>query len=229
MHTAPECLGYGFHSRSATEARSCWDRFQARTCERFGHVQTRHPHNDSLVVPSVDVMMSHGCGVLSLLCCFAVRLRMCGSTDGWLLVWDFLVGLCWCSLPRCGVTRRKLQTHGIAEEQKKTGNTYNQPNRPTRHTSQTKHQALPKGQPRRRTNGHGSRACLSTTTTHHHHPHPTGSSPYPFSQRGTLRSPGATQAGWLSRRAEPHNTIDTTRPSGDTGRPPPVEPMIRFN
>ena len=32
----------------------------------------------------------------------------------------------------------------------KTGNTYNLPNRPNRHTSQTKHQALPKGQPGRR-------------------------------------------------------------------------------
>ena len=32
----------------------------------------------------------------------------------------------------------------------KTGNTYSQPNRPNRHTSQTKHQALPKGQPGRR-------------------------------------------------------------------------------
>ena len=33
---------------------------------------------------------------------------------------------------------------------KKTGNTYNQRNRPNRHASQTKHQALPKGQPGRR-------------------------------------------------------------------------------
>ena len=33
----------------------------------------------------------------------------------------------------------------------RTGNTYNQPNRPNRLTSQTKHQALPKGQPGRRT------------------------------------------------------------------------------
>ena len=32
----------------------------------------------------------------------------------------------------------------------KTGNTYNSPNRPNRHTSQAKHQALPKGQPGRR-------------------------------------------------------------------------------
>ena len=32
----------------------------------------------------------------------------------------------------------------------KTRNTYNQPNWPNRKTSQTKHQALPKGQPRRR-------------------------------------------------------------------------------
>ena len=29
------------------------------------------------------------------------------------------------------------------------------------------------------------------------------------------------QAGWLRRRAEPHNTIDTTRLSGDTQRPLP--------
>ena len=28
------------------------------------------------------------------------------------------------------------------------------------------------------------------------------------------------QAGWLRRRAETHNTIDTTRLSGDTQRPP---------
>ena len=28
--------------------------------------------------------------------------------------------------------------------------------------------------------------------------------------------------GWLSRRAEPHNTIDATRLSGDTQRPPPA-------
>ena len=28
--------------------------------------------------------------------------------------------------------------------------------------------------------------------------------------------------GWLSRRAEPQNTIDTTRLSGDTQRPPPA-------
>ena len=32
----------------------------------------------------------------------------------------------------------------------KTGNTYNQPSRPDRHTSQTKHQSLSKGQPGRR-------------------------------------------------------------------------------
>ena len=38
-----------------------------------------------------------------------------------------------------GVTRRKLQTPGNAEEhQKKTRNTCNQPNRPNRQTSQTK-------------------------------------------------------------------------------------------
>ena len=68
-------------------------------------------------------------------------------------------------------------------------------------------------------NYHSSRARFSTATTHHHHPHPTGSSPKPFSQRSPLRSPGAIQAGCLSRRAEPHNTLDPTRLSGDTQRP----------
>ena len=34
----------------------------------------------------------------------------------------------------------------------------------------------------------------------------------------------AEEAGWLRRRAEPHNTIDTTRLSGDTQRPPPPPP-----
>ena len=73
-------------------------------------------------------------------------------------------------------------------------------------------------------NYHSSRARFSTATTHHHHPHPTGSSPKPFSQRSPLRSPGAIQAGCLSRRAEPHNTLDPTRLSGDTQRPPPPPP-----
>ena len=49
-----------------------------------------------------------------------------------------------------GVTRRKLQTPGNAEEHKRQETPYNQPNRPNRQTSQTKHQALPKGQPGRR-------------------------------------------------------------------------------
>ena len=39
---------------------------------------------------------------------------------------------------------------------KKTRNTYNQPNWPNRQTSQTKDQALPKGQPGRRITPHGS-------------------------------------------------------------------------
>ena len=84
----------------------------------------------------------------------------------------------------------------------RTAITYNQPNRPDQHTSQTKHQALSKGQPGRRitpintaANQHSSCACFSTTTTHHHHPHPTGSSPDPLSQRSPLRSLGAIHRG----------------------------------
>ena len=54
----------------------------------------------------------------------------------------------------------------------KTGNTYNQPNRPDRHTSQTKHQALSKGQPGRRITpintaaGHASAQPQPTIITH---------------------------------------------------------------
>ena len=44
-----------------------------------------------------------------------------------------------------------------------------------------------------------SRARFSTTT-HHQHQHPTGSSPDLFSQSSPLRSPGAIQAGWMSRQ-----------------------------
>ena len=68
--------------------------------------------------------------------------------------------------------------------------------------SQTKHQALSKGQPGRRMTPINTAAvhALSTATTRHHHPHPTGSSPDPRSQRSPLRSPAAIQAGWLSKR-----------------------------
>ena len=54
----------------------------------------------------------------------------------------------------------------------KTGNTYNQPNLPNQHTSQTKHQALPKGQPGRRTTSittaavHASAQQQPTIITH---------------------------------------------------------------
>ena len=44
----------------------------------------------------------------------------------------------------------------------KTGNTYNQPNRPDRHTSQTKHQAIPKGQPGRRITPCNTAAVLAS-------------------------------------------------------------------
>ena len=56
----------------------------------------------------------------------------------------------------------------------KAGNTYNQPNRPNRHTSQTKHQALPKGQPGRRITPintaavHASAQQQPTISTHVH-------------------------------------------------------------
>ena len=105
---------------------------------------------------------------------------------------------------------------------KKTRNTYNQPNRPNRQTSQTKYQALPKGQPGRRITTLTQQPC----TLQHNNPpsaptpdrvitrsvQPTQAAAKPRSNPGGL----VEQAGWLRRRAEPHNTIDTTRLSGDT-------------
>ena len=120
------------------------------------------------------------------------------------------------------MTRRKLQTPGNAEEHLKSTQSAQLTNLTDQAPSTTEGTA----RETHNTNYHSSRARLSTTTTHHRHPHPTGSSPDLFSQRSPLRSPGAIQAGlveqacWLRRRAEPHNTIDTTRLSGDTQRPP---------
>ena len=113
------------------------------------------------------------------------------------------------------VTRRKLQTPDNAEEHNRQETPTINPIGPTDkpHRPSTKHyrkDSLGDAQ-----HQHSSRARFSTTT-HHQHPHPTGSSPDLFSQRSPLRSAGAIQAGWLRRRAEPHNTIDTTRLSGDT-------------
>ena len=101
--------------------------------------------------------------------------------------------------------------------------TYNQPHRPNRQTPQTKHKTLPKGQPGRRIAPintpavHASAQQQPTISTHTRQGHHEI-----FSQRSLLRSPGAIQASWLRRRAEPQNTIDTTRLSGDTQRPPPA-------
>ena len=108
-----------------------------------------------------------------------------------------------------------------------TRNTYNQPNRPNRQTSQTKHQALPKGQPGRRITPihtaavHASALQQPTISTHTRQGHhqifqPTQPAAKLRSSTGGL----VEQAGWLRRRAEPHNTIDTTRLSGDAQRPP---------
>ena len=113
----------------------------------------------------------------------------------------------------------------------KTGSTYNQPNRRNRHTSQTKHQALPKGQPGRRITPINTAAVhastqqqpnISTHTRQGHHQIFSATQPAakPRSNTGGL----AEQTGWLRRRAEPHNTIDTTRLSGDTQRHPSPSP-----
>ena len=99
---------------------------------------------------------------------------------------------------------------------RKTGNTYNQPKRPstdTTHRPSTKHYR--KGSPgvkMHNTNQHSSRARLQ----HSNHP---PSSPSP--NRVITRSSQPTQPAAKRRHAQPHYTTDTTRLSGDTQLPPP--------
>ena len=102
----------------------------------------------------------------------------------------------------------------------KTGNTYNQPKRPstgTPHRPSTRHNR--KGSPgvkTHNTNQHSSRARLQ----HSNHP-----PPLPTHNRVITRSFQPTQPATKHRRAEPHYNTDTTRLSGDTQRPPPGGPL----
>ena len=92
----------------------------------------------------------------------------------------------------------------------KTGNTYNQPKRPstdTTHRPSSWHYR--KGSPgvkTRHTHQHSCRAHLQ----HSNHPLPTRNWVITRSSQPTAKH----------RRAEPHNTTDTTRLSGDTQHPP---------
>ena len=61
-------------------------------------------------------------------------------------------------LPMCYTEKAPNAWHRQGTQ--KTGNSYNQPNRPNRHPSQTKHQALRKGQPGRRI------ALINTAAVH---------------------------------------------------------------
>ena len=92
--------------------------------------------------------------------------------------------------------------------------------RTARHTSQTKHQALPKRPPGRRITPNNTAAVhvsaqqqptiiIHTRQGHH--------------QILSTRA-ARCEAQEQFRRAEPHITIDTTRLSGDTQRPPPLLP-----
>ena len=95
-----------------------------------------------------------------------------------------------------------------------TGNSYNQPIRPsagTPHRPGTRHYR--KGSPGIKTpttNQHSSRARLQHTN------HPRSS---PTSSRVIARSSQPTQPAAKHRRAEPHHHTGTTRLSGDTQRP----------
>ena len=96
----------------------------------------------------------------------------------------------------------------------KTGNTYNQPKRPstgTTHRPSTRHYR--KGSPgvkTHNTNQHSIRARLQ----HSNHP-----PSLPTPNRVITRSSQPTQPATKRKRAEPHYSTDTTRLSGDTQRP----------
>ena len=97
--------------------------------------------------------------------------------------------------------------------------TYNQPIRPNRQTSQTKHQALPKGRPGRRITPINTAVVDASAQQQPAISRPTPDrvitrSFQPTQPAAKLRSNTgglAEQAGGLRRRAQPHNTIDTTR------------------
>ena len=105
----------------------------------------------------------------------------------------------------------------------KTINTYNQPRRPsngTTHRTSTRHQL--KSSPRVKCRTPASTATVhaaSTTACSHYHADPAG--PLPESSQ-------PTQLSAQRRRAEPHYSTDTARPSGDTcGTCLPGGPVIR--
>ena len=126
---------------------------------------------------------------------------------------------------RSVLTRRKLQTPGTAQEHKRQETPTINPIGPTdtpRRPS-TKHY-------RKESPGDAQQQLTQQPCTIQHNNPPSAPTPdrvvtgsfqptqpaaKPRSNTGGL----VEQAGWLRRRAEPHN-IDTTRLSGDTQRPP---------
>ena len=83
------------------------------------------------------------------------------------------------------------------------------------HKSQTKHQALSKGQPRRQL-AHNNNQHSSLARLQHSNDPPS----FPTPNRATTRPSQPTQPAVKHRRAEPHYNTDTTHLSGDTQRPP---------
>ena len=121
----------------------------------------------------------------------------------------------------CGVTRRKLQTPGNAEEHKKNKKHLQstQSAQPKNLTDQAPSTTERTARETHNTKQHSSRARFSTTT-HHQHPHATGSSQDLFSQRsgcGVRPQPqhgghayGRMQVGLTARhRCEPSMNRNT--------------------
>ena len=104
----------------------------------------------------------------------------------------------------------------------KTGNTYNQPNRPSTDTHRPSTKHYRKGSPGVKTHD-TNQNCSRARLQHSNHP---PSSPSP--NRFITGSSQPSQPAAKRRRAQPHYTADTTRLSEDTQLPPPPGgPIIR--
>ena len=98
----------------------------------------------------------------------------------------------------------------------KTGNTYNQSNRPstdTTHRPRTWHYR--KGSPGVKTHNTNQHSCRARLQHSHHPPL------VPTRNWVIIISSQSMQPAAKHMRAEPHYTTDITRLSGDTQRPPP--------
>ena len=153
------------------------------TCQRWALVEAKTGHD----CPPRVLAGTSSCSVYPhVLKPSVCRLDQLGIADK---------GMCKGHVQRaCGVTRRKLQTPGTAEEHKRQETPTINPNerQPTQFTEQAPGTIERAARESRHTTPISTAAVhtFSTATTGYHHPHPTVSSPDPLSQRSPLRSTG---------------------------------------